>query len=466
MFEKILIANRGEIALRIHRACKEMGISTVAVHSEADRNAMHVRLADESVCIGPAASAKSYLHIPSIIAAAEITGAEAIHPGYGFLSENAKFAEIVEKHNITFIGPRPDHIRMMGDKITAKQAVSEAGIPVVPGSDGSVDSVEDVKRVAKKIGYPVLVKATAGGGGRGMKVAQTADDIEVAWQTARTEAKAAFGNDSVYLEKYLQKPRHIEIQIVADSHGNVVHLGERDCSLQRRHQKVFEESPSPALDAKQRDAIGKTVCTAIKKLGYLGVGTIEFLYENGEFYFIEMNTRLQVEHPVTEMVTGVDLVREQIMIAAGEKMSFTQKDVVFEGHAIECRINAENPETFAPCPGLITDFHAPGGLGVRLDSAVYSGYRVPPHYDSLIGKLIVHAPTRHDALMRMKRAIGEMVVNGVETTLPLHMRLVENADIQAGDYDIHWLEHFLADNKIAPVAQTATPKTAHKPRKA
>jgi acetyl-CoA carboxylase biotin carboxylase subunit len=462
MFEKILIANRGEIALRIHRACKEMGISTVAVHSEADRNAMHVRLADESVCIGPAASAKSYLHIPSIIAAAEITGADAIHPGYGFLSENAKFAEIVEKHNITFIGPKPDHIRMMGDKITAKQAVAEAGIPVVPGSEGGVDTVEDVKRVAKKIGYPVLVKATAGGGGRGMKVAQTADDIEVAWQTARTEAKAAFGNDSVYLEKYLQKPRHIEIQVVADSHGNVVHLGERDCSLQRRHQKIFEESPSPALDSKQRDAIGKTVCTAIKKLGYLGVGTIEFLYEDGEFYFIEMNTRLQVEHPVTEMVTGVDLVREQILIAAGEKISFAQKDVVFEGHAIECRINAENPETFTPCPGLIADFHAPGGLGVRLDSAVYSGYRVPPHYDSLIGKLIVHAPTRHDALMRMKRAIGEMVVNGVETTLPLHMRLVENADIQAGDYDIHWLEHFLADNKITAAPAAAPRKAAKK----
>ncbi len=462
MFEKILIANRGEIALRIHRACKEMGISTVAVHSEADRNAMHVRLADESVCIGPAASAKSYLHIPSIIAAAEITGAEAIHPGYGFLSENAKFAEIVEKHNIVFIGPRPDHIRMMGDKITAKQAVAEAGIPVVPGSEGACETVEEVKRVAKKIGYPVLVKATAGGGGRGMKVAQTADDIEVAWQTARTEAKAAFGNDSVYLEKYLQKPRHIEIQVVADSHGNVVHLGERDCSLQRRHQKIFEESPSPALDAKQRDAIGKTVCAAIKKLGYLGVGTIEFLYENGEFYFIEMNTRLQVEHPVTEMVTGVDLVREQIMIAAGEEISFSQKDVVFEGHAIECRINAENPETFAPCPGLITDFHAPGGLGVRLDSAVYSGYRVPPHYDSLIGKLIVHSPTRHDALMRMKRAIGEMVVNGVETTLPLHMRLVENADILAGDYDIHWLEHFLADNRAAPTGRPTAPKNVAK----
>jgi acetyl-CoA carboxylase biotin carboxylase subunit len=447
MFEKILIANRGEIALRVHRACKEMGIATVAIHSEADRNAMHVRLADESVCVGPAASAKSYLHIPSIIAAAEITGAQAIHPGYGFLSENAKFAEIVEKHNITFIGPKPEHIRMMGDKITAKDAIKDAGVPVVPGSDGGVDTVEDVKAVARKIGYPVLVKATAGGGGRGMKVALTADDMEFAFQTARAEAKAAFGNDSVYLEKYLQKPRHIEIQVVADSHGNVVHLGERDCSLQRRHQKILEEAPSPALTPSQRDKIGKTVSTAIKKLGYLGVGTIEFLYEDGEFYFIEMNTRLQVEHPVTEMITGIDLVREQIRIAAGEKLSFTQKDVEFEGHAIECRINAENPDTFAPSPGLITDFHAPGGLGVRLDSAVYSGYRVPPHYDSLIGKLIVHAKTREDALMRMKRALGEMVVGGVETTLPLHYRLMDNEDIKAGEYDIHWLENYLKAGK-------------------
>ncbi|MBI1361657.1 MAG: acetyl-CoA carboxylase biotin carboxylase subunit [Alphaproteobacteria bacterium] len=443
MFEKILIANRGEIALRIHRACKEMGISTVAVHSEADRSAMHVRLADESVCIGPAPSVKSYLHIPSIIAAAEITGAQAIHPGYGFLSENAKFAEIVEKHNITFIGPRAEHIRMMGDKITAKDAIKAAGVPVVPGSDGGVDTAEEVKKIAKDIGYPVLVKATAGGGGRGMKVARTADEIEVAWRTARTEAKAAFGNDSVYLEKYLEKPRHIELQVIADSHGNVVHLGERDCSLQRRHQKILEEAPSPALSAKQREAIGRTVCTAIKKLGYLGVGTIEFLYENDEFYFIEMNTRLQVEHPVTEMITGIDLVREQIRIAAGAKLSFTQKDVTFSGHAIECRINAENPETFTPCPGLVTDFHAPGGLGVRLDSAVYSGYRVPPTYDSLIGKLIVHGQTRPEALMRMKRSLDEMVVNGVETTLPLHMRLMENPDFQSGEYDIHWLENFL-----------------------
>jgi acetyl-CoA carboxylase biotin carboxylase subunit len=443
MFEKVLIANRGEIALRVHRACKEMGIATVAVHSEADRDAMHVRLADESVCIGPASSAKSYLHIPSIIAAAEITGAQAIHPGYGFLSENAKFAEIVEKHNIVFIGPKPEHIRMMGDKITAKEAIQTAGVPVVPGSEGGLDSVEEARKCAKEIGYPILIKATAGGGGRGMKVARNASELDIAYTTARAEAKAAFGNDAVYMEKYLEKPRHIEIQVVADSHGNVVHLGERDCSLQRRHQKILEEAPSPVLSAKQRDAIGKTVCTAIKKLGYLGVGTIEFLYENEEFYFIEMNTRLQVEHPVTEAITGVDLVREQIRIADGEKLSFTQKDIEFEGHAIECRINAENPETFAPNPGLITDFHAPGGLGVRLDSAVYSGYRVPPYYDSLIGKLIVHAPTRADALARLKRCLSEMVVGGVETTLPLHRRLVDNRDIIAGDYDIHWLENFL-----------------------
>lgn len=443
MFKKILIANRGEIALRIHRACKEMGISTVAIHSEADRNAMHVRLADESVCVGPAATSKSYLNIPSIITAAEITKAEAIHPGYGFLSENAKFAEIVEAHKITFIGPRPSHIRMMGDKIQAKEAALRAGIPVVPGSEGGVDTLEQAEAAARDIGFPVLVKAAAGGGGRGMKVARTAADLKSAFSTARTEAKAAFGDDSVYLEKYLEKPRHIEIQIMADSFGNVVHLGERDCSLQRRHQKVFEEAPSPALTAAERAAIGKTVTTAIKKLGYLGVGTIEFLWENNEFYFIEMNTRLQVEHPVTEMVTRIDLVREQIRIAAGEKLSVTQKEVTFAGHAIECRINAENPETFVPCPGLITDFHAPGGLGVRLDSAVYSGYRVPPYYDSLIGKLIVHAPSRQEALMRLKRALSEMVVAGVETTLPLHLRLANNVDIQKGDYDIHWLEKFL-----------------------
>lgn len=447
MFEKILIANRGEIALRIHRACREMGISTVAVHSEADRNAMHVRLADESVCIGPAPSGKSYLNKAAIISAARITGAQAIHPGYGFLSENAKFAEIVEAHNITFIGPKPDHIRMMGDKITAKEAIARAGVPVVPGSQGGVSDVDEALRTAAEIGYPVLVKAAAGGGGRGMKVARSAADLETAFQTARTEAKAAFGDDSVYLEKYLEKPRHIEIQVVADSHGNVIHLGERDCSLQRRHQKILEESPSPALNAAEREAIGRTVCDAIGKLGYLGVGTIEFLYEDGRFYFIEMNTRLQVEHPVTEMVTGVDLVREQIRIAAGAPLSLTQKDVVLSGHSIECRINAENPETFTPCPGLISDFHAPGGLGVRLDSAAYSGYRVPPHYDSLIGKLIVHGRNRTEALMRMRRALGEMVVGGVETTLPLHQRLMNEPDIQNGDYDIHWLETYLRTGK-------------------
>jgi acetyl-CoA carboxylase biotin carboxylase subunit len=456
MFEKVLIANRGEIALRIHRACKEMGISTVAIHSEADRNAMHVRLADESVCIGPPPSAKSYLNMPAIIAAAKITGAQAIHPGYGFLSENAKFAEIVEAHNITFIGPKPAHIRMMGDKITAKEAIARAGVPVVPGSEGDLPTVGDALETARRIGYPVLVKAAAGGGGRGMKVARSANELETAFRTARAEAKAAFGDDTVYLEKYLEKPRHIEVQLIADAHGNVVHLGERDCSIQRRHQKIFEEAPSPALNASQRSAIGKVVCAAIRKLGYLGVGTIEFLYENGEFYFIEMNTRLQVEHPVTEMITRIDLVREQIRVANGDRLSFTQKEVMFFGHAIECRINAENPVTFAPSPGLITDFHAPGGLGVRLDSAVYSGYRVPPYYDSLIGKLIVHGLNRNECLMRLRRALGEMVVGGVETTLPLHQKLVQEPDILNGSYDIHWLETWLKQRSEAPRSQGGT----------
>jgi len=440
MFEKVLIANRGEIALRIHRACKEMGISTVAVHSTADADAMHVRLADESVCIGPPPAGKSYLHIPAIIAAAEITGAQAIHPGYGFLSENAKFADIVTKHGMTFIGPTAEHIRLMGDKIAAKQAAIDTGMPVVPGSDGGIASEEDAKKWGKKIGYPVLIKAAAGGGGRGMKVARTAEEVSEAFSTARAEAKAAFGNDEVYMEKYLTHPRHIEIQVVADSHGNVIHLGERDCSLQRRHQKVLEEAPSPALNAEDRAKIGRITAEAIQKLGYLGVGTVEYLYEDGEFYFIEMNTRLQVEHPVTEMITGIDLVREQIRIADGAPLSVKQKDVKFNGHAIECRVNAENPATFRPSPGKITGYHPPGGLGVRLDSAIYAGYSIPPNYDSLIGKLIVHGRDRAECLMRLRRALNEMVITGVETTLPLFRDLMNEADVINGDYSIHWLE--------------------------
>jgi acetyl-CoA carboxylase biotin carboxylase subunit len=443
MFDKILIANRGEIALRVHRACKEMGISTVAVHSEADASAMHVRLADESVCIGPAAAAKSYLNIPSIIAAAEITGAQAIHPGYGFLSENARFAEIVQAHGMTFIGPRPEHIRVMGDKISAKQTVKDAGIPVVPGSDGAITTEEEAIAAAEDIGFPVLIKAAAGGGGRGMKVALNREGLQEAVATARTEAKAAFGDDAVYMERYLSKPRHIELQVIADSFGNVCHLGERDCSLQRRHQKVLEEAPSPVIDAEARAKIGKVVVDAIKAIGYLGVGTIEFLFEDGEFFFIEMNTRLQVEHPVTEAVTGIDLVREQIRIAAGLPLSFTQDEVLIEGHAIECRINAENPRTFAPSPGLITGFHAPGGLGVRLDSAMYAGYTIPPYYDSLAGKLIVHGRDRTECIARLRRCLGEMVVGGIETTIPLFQDLLHEPDILAGDYNIHWLEQWI-----------------------
>ncbi len=443
MFDKILIANRGEIALRIHRACKEMGIATVAVHSQADASAMHVRLADESVCIGPAQASKSYLHIPSLIAAAEITGAQAIHPGYGFLSENARFAEIVEKHGLVFIGPKPEHIRLMGDKIAAKRAAADAGIPTVPGSDGAITNDEEARRVAKKVGFPVLIKAAAGGGGRGMKVARTAEQLSEALSTARAEARAAFGDDSVYIEKYLEKPRHIEIQIVADSHGEVIHLGERDCSLQRRHQKIWEEAPSPALNPEQRAKIGDLTAKAIKKLGYLGVGTVEYLYEDGKFYFIEMNTRLQVEHPVTEMITGIDLVREQIRIADGMPLSIKQEDVRFNGASIECRINAENPVTFTPSPGKISDYHAPGGLGVRLDSAIYAGYQIPPFYDSLIGKLIIHGRDRTECLMRLRRALDEMVVNGVETTTPLFQRLAQESDIVDGDYHIHWLENYL-----------------------
>ncbi|MGH7023405.1 MAG: acetyl-CoA carboxylase biotin carboxylase subunit, partial [Caulobacteraceae bacterium] len=418
MFEKILIANRGEIALRVHRACKEMGIATVAVHSQADTTAMHVRLADESVCIGPAPAAKSYLNIPSIIAACEITGAQAVHPGYGFLSENARFAEIVTAHGMTFIGPKPEHIRVMGDKIAAKQAVREAGIPVVPGSEGALASEAEAMAAAESIGFPVLIKAAAGGGGRGMKVARSREEVAEAYATARGEARAAFGDDQVYMERYLATPRHIEVQVIADAHGAVCHLGERDCSLQRRHQKLMEEAPSPAIDASERARIGKVVVEAIKAIGYLGVGTVEFLYENGEFFFIEMNTRLQVEHPVTEAITDIDLVREQIRVAAGLPLSFTQGDIVFEGHAIECRINAENPRTFAPSPGLVTDFHSPGGLGVRLDSALFAGYSIPPYYDSLAGKLIVHAKNRNECLLRLRRALDELVVGGIETTIP------------------------------------------------
>jgi len=442
-FKKILIANRGEIALRIHRACKEMGISTVAVYSEADREAMHVRLADESVCIGPNSATDSYLNIPAIISACEITGADAVHPGYGFLSENARFAEIVEAHGMAFIGPTAEHIRIMGDKITAKETVKKAGIPVVPGSDGGVDSYEQAKKVAQKVGFPLLVKAAAGGGGRGMRLAEMPGDLEEALSAAQQEAIAAFGDGAVYLERYLTGPRHIEIQVLADTHGNVVHLGERDCSLQRRNQKVLEEAPSPTLTAKERTKIGNIVAKAIKKIGYRGAGTIEFLYEKGEFFFIEMNTRLQVEHPVTEEITGIDLVREQIRVASGLKLNYTQKDVHFKGHAIECRINAENPKTFAPSPGKVTEFHAPGGMNTRLDSALYAGYSIPPYYDSLIGKLIVWGNTREGAILRLRRALGEMVIEGVQTTKPLHEALLDNEDFQKGDYNIHWLEKWL-----------------------
>ena len=445
MFQKILIANRGEIALRIHRACREMGIKTVAVHSTADSNAMHVRLADESVCIGPPPARDSYLNKAAILSAATITGADAIHPGYGFLSENADFAQMVEEHGLAFIGPKADHIRMMGDKITAKRAALEAGLPCVPGSKGSVDSEEQALELAAEMGYPVLIKATAGGGGKGMKSANGPEDLREAYRLARQEAKAAFGNDEVYMEKYLQKPRHIEIQILADSHGNVVHLGERDCSLQRRHQKVLEEAPSPILAPEERERIGSIACNAIKKLGYRNAGTLEFLYENGQFYFIEMNTRLQVEHPVTEAITGLDIVREQIRVAQGAELGYGQEDIRFTGHAVECRINAEDPETFAPCPGTITDFHTPGGLGVRVDSGLYSGYKVPPTYDSMIAKLIVHGANRTECLMRLRRALGEFVIGGVKTTIPLQQRLVENNDFISGDYDIHWLERFVAE---------------------
>lgn len=443
MVSKVLIANRGEIALRIQRACRELGIGTVAAHSTADADAMHVRLADEAVCIGPPSSAQSYLNIPAIITACEITGADAVHPGYGFLSENAGFAQIVEEHELTFIGPTADHIRLMGDKITAKDTMKRLGVPCVPGSDGGVPTVAEAKKVAADMGYPVLIKAASGGGGRGMKVAKSEAEIENAFGSARSEAKAAFGDDTVYIEKYLGGPRHIEIQVFGDGKGNAVHLGERDCSLQRRHQKVLEEAPSPILTSQQRAEIGMICAQAVGEMNYRGAGTIEFLYENGEFFFIEMNTRLQVEHPVTEAIFGVDLVREQIRVASGLSLSFAQEDLVVNGHAIEARINAEKLPTFSPCPGRVTSYHAPGGLGVRMDSGLYAGYSIPPYYDSLIGKLIVHGADRETALRRLERALGELVIEGVDSTAPLFMQLLAENDVRTGDYNIHWLEKWL-----------------------
>ena len=450
-FNKILIANRGEIALRIQRACRELGIQTVAVHSTADAQAMHVRLADESVCIGPPSAKESYLNVAAILSAAAVTGAEAIHPGYGFLSENAGFAEMVEAHGLTFIGPSSAHIRMMGDKIAAKTAMASIGVPLVPGSTGEVTDLDEARAVADRIKYPVLIKAAAGGGGRGMRVAHSEGELEAAWREARTEARTAFGNDAVYIEKYLDRPRHIEMQVMADAHGNVVHFGERDCSLQRRHQKLLEEAGSPALTAAERDALGEVVTAGLSKLGYRNAGTLEFLYQDGQFAFIEMNTRLQVEHPVTEMVCSVDLVREQIRIAAGETLGYTQNDVTFSGHSIECRITAEDPETFMPTPGAVSVFHAPGGLGVRVDSGLYAGYVVPPYYDSLVAKLIVHAPTRPEAIARMRRALAEFAVVGIKTTIPLHQRILEDPEFQAGDYTIHWLERFVEQRQTDPV---------------
>ena len=450
MFNKILIANRGEIALRVIRACREMGIKSVAVHSTADSDAMHVRMADESVCIGPAAGTASYLSMPAIIAACEITGAEAIHPGYGFLSENAKFVQIVEDHSLVFIGPTAEHIRIMGDKITAKDTMKDLGVPCVPGSDGGVPDVNTAKKIGAEIGYPVIIKATAGGGGRGMKVAKTEGEMEQAFMTARAEGKAAFGNDEVYIEKYLTTPRHIEIQVFGDGKGTAVHLGERDCSLQRRHQKVFEEAPGPCITPEEREKIGKICADAVAKINYIGAGTIEFLYENGEFYFIEMNTRLQVEHPVTESIFGVDLVREQIRVASGFDMSFGQKDLTINGHAIEVRINAEKLPNFAPCPGKITAYHAPGGLGVRMDSAIYDGYSIPPYYDSLIGKLIVHGRDRKEALARLYGALSEIIIDGIDTTIPLFDALLREEDINNGSYNIHWLEQWLEKNLAEP----------------
>jgi acetyl-CoA carboxylase, biotin carboxylase subunit len=447
MFEKVLIANRGEIALRIHRACREMGIKTVAVHSTADETAMHVRLADESVCIGPPPARDSYLNIPAILSAAAITGADAIHPGLGFLSENARFAAMVEEHGITWIGPTPEHIQMMGDKVVAKRTAVELGIPVVPGSAGAVSTAAEAEAEAKRVGYPVLIKAAGGGGGRGMKVARNKEDLARLLPMAQAEAKAFFGNDEVYLERYLDKPRHIEMQILGDGQGNAVHLGERDCSLQRSHQKVLEEAPSPALNAAERSKLGKVAVNAIRKLDYRSAGTLEFLYQDGEFFFIEMNTRIQVEHPISEAITGIDIVREQIRIASGAPLSFRQDDVRINGHAIECRINAEHPETFRPSPGKVSEYHAPGGLGVRIDSALYQGYTVPPHYDSLVSKLVVHGSNRNECLMRLRRALEEYVIGGINTTIPLHQRLVAAPEFIDGAYDIHWLEAFVGRDK-------------------
>ncbi len=444
MFHKVLIANRGEIALRVQRACRELGIPTVAVHSTADTDAMHVRLADESVCIGPPPARDSYLNIPAILSAAAVTGADAVHPGYGFLSENARFAEMVEAHGMAFIGPSPAHIRMMGDKIAAKAAMASLGVPLVPGSDGAVADLDQARAVGQRVGYPVLVKAAAGGGGRGMKVAHSEDELEEAWTVARTEARTAFGDDAVYIEKYLDRPRHIELQVMADAYGNVVHFGERDCSLQRRHQKLLEEAGSPALSAAERDSLGAVVTAGLRQLGYRNAGTLEFLYQDKQFAFIEMNTRLQVEHPVTEMVCGVDLVREQLRVAAGQALGYGQAEIEFRGHAIECRVTAEDPETFMPTPGRVDVFHAPGGLGVRVDSALYAGYVVPPFYDSMVAKLIVHAPTRAEAIARMRRALGEFAVQGIKTTLPLHRRIMDAPEFQGGDYTIHWLERFVS----------------------
>jgi acetyl-CoA carboxylase biotin carboxylase subunit len=456
MFEKVLIANRGEIALRIHRACRELGIHTVAVHSTADADAMHVRLADESVCIGPPPPRASYLNMAAILSAATITGCDAIHPGVGFLSENADFAAMVREHGFTYIGPAPEHLRIMGDKIEAKRAVKALGLPTVPGSDGPVGSDAEALSVAEGMGYPVLVKAAAGGGGKGMKVARNKAELVAALPVARAEAKAFFGNDSVFLERFLEGPRHIELQILGDGQGAAIHLGERDCSLQRRHQKVLEEGPSPALNAAERERIGNLCADAMRKLGYSSAGTLEFLYEDGKFYFIEMNTRLQVEHPVTEFITGIDLVREQIRIAAGGRLGIAQSDVRIAGHAIEVRINAENPETFLPSPGRITDYHAPGGPGVRVDSALYSGYRVPPHYDSLVSKLIVYGATRNECLMRLRRALEEYVIGGIETSIPLHRRIIAAPEFLNGAYDIHWLERFMAGDAPKPARAVAS----------